>query len=112
MTSLSAFTVKVETGAKNFDVALASVWTLLKSKLLLHGDNQINWNSIRLEVETTLERVVQREINSDPLVIFMLHVQEKSSPTLVNGNGNDKSDNDEQEETESKFNRRRRKLNV
>lgn len=81
----------------------------LKSKLLLHGDNDINWNSIRNEVETTLERVVQREINSDPLVIFMLHVQEKSTISANDdNNGNGISQINQKEDLDPKFNRRRR----
>jgi ribonuclease J len=98
----------------------------LRSKLLLEGDENINWTSIRNEVETTLERVIQREINSDPLVIFMLNVQEKTTKlqnSNGNGNGNVVNPNnldnneisqvDDDNDLESKFNRRRRsKVNV
>lgn len=86
----------------------------LKSKLLFEGDDHINWTAIRNEVETTLEFVVQKEINSDPLVIFMLHVQETSivSSTNGNGNGNGKYNHMEgeskDEDLDPRFNRRRR----
>jgi ribonuclease J len=81
----------------------------LKSKLLLHGDDEINWNTIRNEVETTLERVIQREINSDPLVIFMLHVQEKPTAS-TNGkiNDDDATKIEQTEDLAPKFNRRPR----
>ncbi len=91
----------------------------LKSNLLLNGDDQVNWTSIRIDVEANLERLIQRELQSEPLVIFMLQVQE-NSPKIVttngNGNGNGNGINVEEdsdmEETDGKFTRRRRKTTV
>lgn len=89
----------------------------LKSSLLLNGHDQVNWTSIRIDVEANLERLIQRELQSEPLVIFMLQVQENSSKTMVtNGNGNRNSHNLEEEndmeENDGKFTRRRRKTTV
>lgn len=90
----------------------------IKSNLLLGDGDDINWGSVRIEVETNLTRVIQREINSEPLVIFLLQVQEGKS----NGNGNGKvsnesfSDADDNEDgdgdVDGKFTRRRRKATV
>lgn len=87
----------------------------IKSNLLLGNGDDINWNSIRIEVETNLTRVIQREINSEPLVIFMLQVHEEKS----NGNGNGNvvndslsNDDDNGDGDSSKFTRRRRKTTV
>lgn len=90
----------------------------IKSNLLLGDGDDINWSSVRIEVETNLTRVIQREINSEPLVIFLLQVQERTS----NGNGNGKvsnesfSDADDNEDGDGdgdgKFTRRRRKATV
>jgi len=83
----------------------------IKSNLLLGDGDDINWNSVRIEVETNLTRVIQREINSEPLVIFMLQVQEAKSNG--NGNGNVVSDSlsngDDNGDGDGKFLRRRRK---
>jgi ribonuclease J len=87
----------------------------LKSSLLLNGDDDINWTSIRIDVEASLGRLIQRELNSEPLVIFMLQVQETTEKSIsTNGNGNDNdNDNDtEMEESDPKFTRRRRKTTV
>ncbi|MGI0482769.1 ribonuclease J [Geminocystis sp. CENA526] len=88
----------------------------LKSNLLLNGHDQVNWTSIRIDVEANLERLIQRELQSEPLVVFMLQVQENNRKAMVNnGNGNGNvTDNDEDsdndtEENEGKFTRRRRK---
>ena len=86
----------------------------IKSNLLLNDGGNINWGSIRIEVETAINRVIQRELQSSPLVIFMLHVQEgkakasepsngKKSVTKTNGTKSEKTDVD------PKFTRRRRK---
>ncbi|HIK36723.1 MAG: ribonuclease J [Geminocystis sp.] len=71
----------------------------IKSSLLLNAGEDINWNGIRLEVEANLSRVIQREIQSEPLVIFMLHVSE----------GRKTPETETDEEIEGKFPRRRRK---
>jgi ribonuclease J len=42
-----------------------------------NGD--VNWNMIRIEVESNLQRLIKRELQSSPLIIFILQVQEKSS---------------------------------
>ncbi|BAQ63728.1 ribonuclease J [Geminocystis sp. NIES-3709] len=89
----------------------------LKSSLLLNGHDQVNWTSIRIDVETNLERLIQRELNSESLVIFMLQVQENTSKTVTNNNnGNNNVTNidseEEEEETDGKFTRRRRKTTV
>lgn len=94
----------------------------LKSSLLLNGHDQINWTSIRIDVEANLERLIQRELNSEPLVIFMLQVDENTAKTIShNGNGNgkdniiDDADNakdEEENENDGKFTRRRRKTTV
>jgi ribonuclease J len=51
----------------------------------------VDWNSLRIDLEITLERLIKRELQSNPLVIFMLHLQEK-----------------EESETDPKFYRRKR----
>lgn len=94
-----------------------SIVDRLKSNLLLNGNDQVNWTSIRIDVEANLERSIQRELQSEPLVIFMLQVQENSAKTVTtNGNGNDNGTNVEEdsymEETDGKFTRRRRKTVV
>lgn len=88
----------------------------LKSNLLLNGHDRVNWNSIRIDVEANLERLIERELQSEPLVVFMLQVSENTVNRIVNhdsnnGNGeNIESDSDKQEdESDPKFTRRRRK---
>jgi ribonuclease J len=81
----------------------------LKSNLLLNEGDQINWDSIRREVETSLNRMIQRELQSNPLVIFMLQVQEKSNQHKINGNGKSLEDKVEKPNRNAKFTRRRRK---
>lgn len=99
----------------------------LKSSLLLNGHNDVNWTNIRIDVETNLGRLIQRELNSEPLVIFMLQVQE-NTPKMIDDNGNDNGNHNgngndngnvteadsqkEEEETDGKFTRRRRKTTV
>jgi ribonuclease J len=80
----------------------------LKSNLLLNEGDQINWDSIRREVETSLNRMIQRELQSNPLVIFMLQVQEKSNQHKINGNGKSLEDKVEKPNRNAKFTRRRR----
>jgi ribonuclease J len=89
----------------------------LKSSLLLNGHDEVNWTSIRIDVETNLGRLIQRELNSEPLVIFMLQVQENTPKMILtndNGNGNvtNIDSEKEEEETDGKFTRRRRKTTV
>jgi ribonuclease J len=43
-----------------------------------HKNGDVNWNMIRIEVESNLQRLIKRELQSTPLIIFMLQVQEKS----------------------------------
>ena len=87
----------------------------VKSSLLLNGHDDVNWTSIRIDVETNLGRLIQRELNSEPLVIFMLQLQENTPKTMGdNGNGNitEVMTPKEEEEIDSKFTRRRRKTTV
>ncbi|WP_373480115.1 ribonuclease J [Geminocystis sp.] len=87
----------------------------VKSSLLLNGHDDVNWTSIRIDVETNLGRLIQRELNSEPLVIFMLQLQENTPKTIAdNGNGNitEVITPKEEEEIDSKFTRRRRKTTV
>ncbi len=89
----------------------------LKSSLLLNGHNEVNWTSIRIDVEANLGRLIQRELNSEPLVIFMLQIQETNPQKITtrsNGNGNvtDIDGDKEEEESDGKFTRRRRKTTV
>lgn len=44
------------------------------------NNGEVNWSSIRMEVESNLERLVKRELQSTPLVIFMLQTQDKPQP--------------------------------
>ena len=81
----------------------------LKSNLLLNEGDQVNWNSIRREVETGLNRMIQRELQSNPLVIFMLQVQENSNQDTTNSNKQNSADISEKTELDAKFTRRRRK---
>ncbi|WP_330205327.1 ribonuclease J [Cyanobacterium sp. Dongsha4] len=81
----------------------------IKSNLLLSEGDNINWNSIRIEVETNLSRVIQREINSEPLVIFILQVQEEINNNNGQINSESLSDSDDNDEGDGKFTRRRRK---
>ncbi|WP_241537544.1 ribonuclease J [Cyanobacterium aponinum] len=81
----------------------------IKSNLLLSEGDNINWNSIRIEVETNLSRVIQREINSEPLVIFILQVQEGITNNNGQINNESLSDSDDNDEGDGKFTRRRRK---
>jgi ribonuclease J len=57
----------------------------------------IDWTTLREELETTLQRLIRRELQSRPLVIFLLQTQQselipESTPQLVaastNGNSN------------------------
>ncbi|MBE9221450.1 ribonuclease J [Cyanobacterium stanieri LEGE 03274] len=73
----------------------------IKSALLLNGNEEINWSSIRLDVEASLDRLIQRELRSNPLVIFMLQVQ----PDI-----NDSNDEDNEKDSDGKFTRRRRSV--
>lgn len=89
----------------------------IKSSLLLNGDDQVNWTSIRIDVEANLERLIQRELQSEPLVIFLLQVQENSPKTVTtngngNGNGTNVDEDSDMEENDGKFTRRRRKTTV
>ncbi|MBL1208168.1 ribonuclease J [Geminocystis sp. GBBB08] len=91
----------------------------LKSSLLLNGHDEVNWTSIRIDVETNLGRLIQRELDSEPLVIFMLQIPENTPKAItINGNNNGNSniseaDNQkEEEESDNKFTRRRRKTTV
>jgi ribonuclease J len=85
----------------------------LKSNLLLNDGEEINWNSIRIEVETSISYMIQRELQSNPLVVFMLQVQEKAKKsTPRNGNGKKTSELEETMVTDAKFNRRRRKTSA
>ncbi|MBF2056376.1 MAG: ribonuclease J [Cyanobacterium sp. T60_A2020_053] len=71
----------------------------LKSAFLLNPNEQVNWSSIRLDVEVSLDRLIQRELRSNPLVIFMLQVQPDSTQ--------DQNDNGDED---GKFTRRRRRV--
>lgn len=45
-----------------------------------NGSNKntdINWNMVRIEVENNLQRLIKRELQSTPLIVFILQVQEK-----------------------------------
>lgn len=83
----------------------------IKSNLLLGDGDDINWSSVRIEVETNLSRVIQREIHSEPLVIFMLQVQAEKNNNHSNGKvvNESLSDSDDNSDGEGKFTRRRRK---
>ena len=81
----------------------------LKSKLLLNESDKINWNSIRIEVETSISYMIQRELQSNPLVVFMLQVQEKVQTSTSNGKAKKSAQSSDESITESKFTRRRRK---
>lgn len=45
----------------------------------LNNNGKVNWNMIRIETEVNLQRLIKREIQSTPLVIFMLQIPEDSS---------------------------------
>ncbi|WP_069789277.1 ribonuclease J [Cyanobacterium sp. IPPAS B-1200] len=79
----------------------------IKSALLLNGNEEINWSSIRLDVEASLDRLIQRELRSNPLVVFMLQVQ----PDINDNNSDDDDDNSDGENNgDGKFTRRRRSV--
>ncbi len=85
----------------------------LKSHLILNDDNKVNWNSIRIDVETGLNRMIQRELQSSPLVIFILQIQQ-TSKISISSNGNEQNldqleELEEEEISDGKFTRRRRK---
>jgi ribonuclease J len=53
------------------------------------SNGNIDWNTLRIDLEITLERLIKRELQTQPLVIFMLQLQESN-------------------QTDSKFYRRKR----
>jgi ribonuclease J len=78
----------------------------IKSHLLLNDGQEINWSSIRVDVEVSLDRLIQRELRSNPLVIFMLQVQPDSNDYNDNGS----NDNGQEKDQDGKFTRRRRSV--
>lgn len=79
----------------------------IKSMLLLNEGNEINWGNLRLEVEANLKRVIEREIQSEPLVIFMIQVHEARNNPPHN-NYSDGISHEDEEDSDGKFTRRRR----
>lgn len=75
----------------------------IKSHLLLNDGQEVNWSSIRVDVEVSLDRLIQRELRSNPLVIFMLQVQ-------PDYNDNGSNDNGQEKDQDGKFTRRRRSV--
>ncbi len=49
-----------------------------EDKVNASNNGDVNWSGIRIEVESSLKRLVKRELQSTPLVIFMLQTQAKS----------------------------------
>jgi ribonuclease J len=80
----------------------------LKSNLLLNDGDDVNWNSIRGEVEGGINRMIQRELQSNPLVVFMLQVQTVAKKS-TNGKVKKTSISEDELVTDAKFTRRRRK---
>lgn len=58
---------------------IRTVVQLIGDRLNSNNSSEINWNMIRIEVETALQRLVKRELQSTPLIVFMLQIQEKSA---------------------------------
>jgi ribonuclease J len=81
----------------------------LKSNLLLNDSEEINWNSIRIEVETSISYMIKRELQSSPLVVFMLQVQEIAKTSSSNGKEKKSVKSETESITDAKFTRRRRK---
>ncbi len=44
-----------------------------------NGETEINWTNLRLEIESSLQRLARRELQSYPLVIFLLQNIEEAS---------------------------------
>ncbi|MGL5076533.1 MAG: ribonuclease J, partial [Waterburya sp.] len=42
-----------------------------------NGETEVNWTEVRLEIESGLQRLVNRELRSRPLVTFLLQTPEK-----------------------------------
>ncbi len=42
-------------------------------------NNRLNWSCVKEEIETTLQRLIKRELRSEPLVIFILQIPDISS---------------------------------
>ena len=80
----------------------------LKSNLLLNDSENVNWNSIRIEVETAISYMIQRELQSNPLVVFMLQVQKTTKTSSSNGKEKESVKSEEENVADAKFTRRRR----
>ena len=44
-----------------------------------NGETEVDWTSVRLEIEGGLQRLLKRELKSRPLVVFMLQIPEQQS---------------------------------
>ena len=55
-----------------------TIETRFNSQSNSNKNGNVNWNMIRIEVESALQRLVKRELQSSPLIIFMLQLQERS----------------------------------
>ncbi len=42
-----------------------------------NGEVEVNWTEVRLEIESSLQRLIKRELRSRPLVVFLLQTAEK-----------------------------------
>ncbi|MEL6927674.1 MAG: ribonuclease J [Cyanobacteria bacterium J06600_6] len=42
-----------------------------------NGETEVDWTTVRLEIEGSLQRLLKRELKSRPLVVFMMQIPEK-----------------------------------
>ncbi|MGL5794125.1 MAG: ribonuclease J, partial [Waterburya sp.] len=48
-----------------------------------NGETEVNWTEVRLEIESGLQRLVNRELRSRPLVTFLLQTPEKPATRMT-----------------------------
>ena len=44
-----------------------------------NGETEVDWTTVRLEIEGSLQRLLKRELKSRPLVVFMLQIPEQQA---------------------------------
>ncbi|MDJ0633307.1 MAG: ribonuclease J [Xenococcaceae cyanobacterium MO_188.B29] len=65
---------------RNIENTLSDRWSDFSNNN--DGELEVNWTEIQLEIEASLRRLVKRELQSNPLVVFLLQKTEKPPTTI------------------------------
>ncbi|MDJ0678987.1 MAG: ribonuclease J [Xenococcaceae cyanobacterium MO_167.B52] len=61
---------------RTLETTLSDRWTNFTSKV--NQEVEVDWTGLKIEIEGSLQRLVRRELQSRPLVVFLLQIPEKT----------------------------------